>query len=131
MLSTHRNFSRAKQCASLGQGLYYLITGLWPLFSIGTFQRVTGPKMDLWLVKTVGALTSVIGVVLISAGWRRQVTPEVGLLAIRSATGYAAIDTTYAARRRISLVYLADAIAEACLILVWLFVMTSRVRIHH
>jgi len=24
--------------------------------SIGTFQRVTGPKVDTWLVKTTGAL---------------------------------------------------------------------------
>ena len=28
------------------QGLYCLITGVWPLVSIDTFQAVTGPKTD-------------------------------------------------------------------------------------
>jgi hypothetical protein len=28
------------------QGLYYLATGVWPLVSIETFQRVTGRKTD-------------------------------------------------------------------------------------
>src|SRR5438270_11614006 len=40
----------------LVQGVYYLLTGVWPLVSIDTFQMVTGPKTDLWLVQTVGAL---------------------------------------------------------------------------
>ena len=28
------------------QGGFYLVTGIWPLVSIGSFQRVTGPKVD-------------------------------------------------------------------------------------
>jgi hypothetical protein len=40
------------------QGVYYLLTGVWPLPSIGSFQRVTGPKTDLWLVRTVGVLVA-------------------------------------------------------------------------
>lgn len=114
--------------ASIGQGLYYLITGVWPLASIGTFQLVTGPKIDHWLVKTVGVLVSVIGGVLIMAGLRRRVTPEVKLLAVGSAAGFTAIDTVYVARRRISPIYLADALAELCLILLWSFVKTGRQR---
>src|SRR5437879_6174180 len=34
----------------LAQGLYFLLTGLWQLLSISSFQAVTGPKHDLWLV---------------------------------------------------------------------------------
>jgi hypothetical protein len=45
---------------ALVQGLYFLMTGLWPLVSIGTFQHVTGPKIDLWLVNTVGVLVEVV-----------------------------------------------------------------------
>lgn len=41
---------------SLLQGLYYSISGIWPLLSIDTFMAVTGPKTDIWLVKTVGVL---------------------------------------------------------------------------
>jgi hypothetical protein len=39
---------------SLGQGVFYLATGLWPLLNIRTFERVTGPKTDKWFVKTAG-----------------------------------------------------------------------------
>ena len=38
------------------QGLYYLITGVWPFLSMASFQAITGPKVDGWLVKMVGAL---------------------------------------------------------------------------
>ena len=40
------------------KGWYFLVTGLGPLVSIGTFQRVTGPKVDLWLVNTVGMVVA-------------------------------------------------------------------------
>ncbi|MCI0462876.1 MAG: hypothetical protein L0Z62_38510 [Gemmataceae bacterium] len=26
------------------QGVYYLLAGVWPLLSLGTFEAVTGPK---------------------------------------------------------------------------------------
>ncbi len=109
----------------LGHGIYFLVTGIWPLLSIGTFQRVTGPKTDLWLVKIVGVLITVIGAVIAVAGIRNQITPEIKSLAVASAAGLAGIDTVYATRGRISPIYLADAVAELCLILVWLFVRTN------
>lgn len=44
-----------------GHGAFMLATGMWPLLSIKSFQAVTGPKEDLWLVKTVGCLLTVAG----------------------------------------------------------------------
>ncbi len=111
---------------ALGQGLFYLITGIWPLIDVGSFQRVTGPKFDLWLVKTVGILITVIGSVLMISGVRKDNSPEIELLASGSAAALAGIDTVYVARKRISPIYLADAIAEFCLILTWLFVVKAR-----
>ncbi len=108
--------------AAVGQGIFYLITGIWPLVSIRSFQAVTGPKVDLWLVKTLGVLITTVGAVLTIAGIRRNVSPEIKALAIGSAGGFTAIDTVYVARGRISPIYLVDAAAEACLILLWLFV---------
>ena len=105
---------------ALGQGLYYALTGLWPLVHMETFQLVTGPKSEHWLVKTVGVLVTVIGAVLALAGRRRTVGPEVTLLATGSAAGLAAIDVIYVARRRIAPVYLLDAVAEVALIAGWL-----------
>lgn len=108
---------------SLAQCLYYVVTALWSLFSIGTFQKVTGPKTDLWLVKTVGVLVAAIGGALGVAGFRRRETPEIGLLGAGSAAGLAGIDTYYAARGRISAVYLLDALAELVFFGCWVYVL--------
>ena len=104
---------------ALGQGVYYLATGIWALVSIRTFEAVTGPKTDRWLVKTVGVLVGVIGVVLMVAGLRKRVEPEPALLAAGSAAGLAAIDTIYATRGRISKIYLLDAVTEVALVAAW------------
>ena len=40
------------------QGAYFVLTGIWPLFGINSFQAVTGAKTDLWLVYTVGCLVA-------------------------------------------------------------------------
>jgi hypothetical protein len=103
--------------SALIQGLYYLATGLWPIVHIQSFLSVTGPKIDLWLVKTVGVLVAVIGTVLLSASHSRHITDEIILLAAGSALGLAIIDVVYG--RRISPVYLADAAAELCLVALW------------
>jgi len=34
----------AMRTIAILQGLYFVITGIWPLLSISTFQAVTGPK---------------------------------------------------------------------------------------
>lgn len=101
------------------QGLYYLLTGVWSLVSIDTFQRVTGPKTDLWLVRTVGVLVAAVGATLLVAAARRSVPPEVPVLATASAVGLGGIDTVYAARGRIARIYLVDAILEAALVAAW------------
>jgi hypothetical protein len=102
------------------QGLFYLATGLWPLLDIVSFQMVTGPKTDLWLVRTVGILVSVIGAVLLLAARRRRLDDEIVLLAIGSALGLAGIDLVYSLSGQISAVYLADAGVEIGLALLWL-----------
>jgi hypothetical protein len=104
---------------ALIQGLFYVATGVWPLIDIVSFQVVTGPKTDLWLVRTVGVLVTVIGAVLIAASRTRRVTPEIVMLAVGSALALAAIDLRYALAGRISAVYLADAAVEIALSVLW------------
>jgi hypothetical protein len=58
---------------SLCQGIYFFVMGIWPLFSMRTFEAVTGPKTDRWLVKTMGVLIAVIGAVLVLAGIRGHI----------------------------------------------------------
>lgn len=105
---------------ALAQSLYYIPTGIWPLVSIDTFQRVTGPKTDLWLVKTVGLMITVVGAALTMAGTRRRMSPEIPLLGIGSAAALTAIDVVYVAKRRISPIYLLDALGELILIGGWI-----------
>ena len=116
---TGRTARNPGETLALVQGVYYLVTGIWPLVSIRTFTMVTGPKTDLWLVKTVGVLAAVIGAVLESAGRRRRITREIHLLGSGSAAGFAAIDLVYVLRRRISPVYLLDAVVEAAVGVGW------------
>src|SRR5690348_8611405 len=101
------------------QGAYYAATGLWSILHLRSFEAVTGPKVDDWLVKTVGVLVTAIGGALARAGTARRTSPDVALLAAGSAAGLMAIDTWYALRGRISRVYLLDAVAEATLVAAW------------
>jgi hypothetical protein len=103
----------------LAQGGYYVATGIWPLVSMRTFELVTGPKTDKWLVKTVGVLVTAIGSTLTLAAAQKNISPEARLLAIGSAASLTAIDIVYVAKRRIAPVYLLDAAAELALIGSW------------
>lgn len=109
----------ARALASL-QGAYFALTGLWALVSISTFMAVTGPKTDAWLVKTVGVLVLVIGVVLLQAARRgAAASPEARTLAVACAMGLAAIDVVYVSTSTISPVYLLDAVVEIGFVLLW------------
>jgi hypothetical protein len=92
------------------------------LLDIRSFQKVTGPKIDIWLVKTVGALVGVIGGLIGYAGIKRRDTRETRALGALSAATLAAIDIVYVAKGKISRVYLLDAAAELALVGAWLLV---------
>src|SRR4051812_47371653 len=101
------------------QAVYFGVTGIWPLVDIDSFMRVTGPKRDIWLVRTVSVLVTVIAAAIALAAWRREVNLPTIALAIGSAAALGAVDVIYALRGTIAKIYLADAVAEALLILAW------------
>ncbi len=107
------------ETVALSQGGYFFITGIWPIFSMQTFMAVTGPKTDLWLVRTVGLVLAVIGLTLLVAGTRSEVALPVVILATGSAAALAAIDVIYAVKKVIAPVYLLDAVLEAAIIAWW------------
>jgi hypothetical protein len=111
--------SVAEARMALVQGGFYVATGLWPIVHLKSFEAVTGPKLEGWLVKMVGALITVIGGTLLSAGQQRRVTPEVRMLGMASAAAFTLVDVIYRAKRRIAPVYLLDAAAELALIAGW------------
>jgi hypothetical protein len=109
---TSRTLARA-------QGAYYLASGIWPLVSLRTFERVTGPKTDDWLVRTVGLLAATIGSVLVLRAAPSDGRPDPAL-GIGSALAFAATDVVHAGRGRISRIYLADALVELGIAGAWL-----------
>jgi HAMP domain-containing protein len=108
------------------QAVYFIITGVWSLIGIRSFQAVTGRKVDVWLVKTVGVLVIAIGGALGMAAARRSEEPEIPLLGVSSAVALTAVDVVYVAQRRIRPVYLLDAVAEIGLIGWWTFAWLRR-----
>lgn len=111
------------------QGLYYFISGVWPLLSITTFQIVTGPKVDIWLVKTVGSLLMVTGLVLVIVAIRRRVSLEIVVLAIGNAFALTVIELIYWSNGTISAIYLLDAVVEVLLIIGWLLLWRRMTRV--
>ncbi len=105
------------------QGIYFLVTGIWPLISMRTFLAVTGPKTDLWLVKTVGLILAVIGAVLIYAQMTTAVNPPVAFLAIGAAASLTVVEIVYVLKKVISPIYLGDAFVEILLMIWWAIVL--------
>lgn len=108
------------------QGIYYVVAGIWPIFSIGTFMLITGPKTDIWLVRTVGLLLVAVGAALCLAARRRSFLPEIIVLAVGSALALTLIEVVYVLNGTISPIYLLDALVEVLLIAGWLWLWHSR-----
>jgi hypothetical protein len=101
------------------QGAYYLATGLWPLVSRRSFEAVTGPKNDFWLVETLGLLISAVGSALLVSSTRERLSPETAALGVTCAAALGGAGGFFALQGRISKIYLADAALEALLIAAW------------
>lgn len=112
------------------QAAYYIITGLWPLVHFASFELVTGPKTDDWLVRMVGLLVVLIGLTLVVAVKRDAVqTLEIFVLAAGATLAFSSIDIWYALNGRISRIYLADAVLELALLAA--LVLTRRDHLHN
>ncbi|HYY53389.1 MAG TPA: hypothetical protein VE755_10980 [Myxococcales bacterium] len=105
---------------ALAHGGYLLAAGLWPLVDLRSFKSVTGPKLEAWLTKGVGACLANIGAALGASGARGKVARELRILGMSTALSFAAMDLWYAgARRRISRVYLLNGLAQLGFAAAW------------
>jgi hypothetical protein len=101
-------------------GAFYVLTGLWPILHIRSFEVVTGPKRERWLVKTLGALIAAVGASLLRASHYGDASGTARWLGLGSALALGTADVRYAASGRIAPVYFADAVVEAALAAAWL-----------
>jgi hypothetical protein len=102
------------------QGIYYFITGLWSLLDMRSFEMVTGPKTEWWLVRMVGALTVAISLVYLLAAKRNKVVLETVVLILGSSLSYMLIDVIYVLNGTIWPIYLADAVLQVLFIAFWI-----------
>jgi len=102
-------------------GIFYFLTGIWPIVHIQSFLWVTGPKTDIWLVKTVGWLIIACSLGMLAASFRKYIQPDVVLIVIGFAAFLAGVDIYYASTDVIAPVYLTDAVVEILLIITWLW----------
>jgi hypothetical protein len=98
------------------QGIYYVTSGLWPILHMRSFEAVTGPKRDKWLVKTVGALITAIGSTLLFSAVREPDSETARNLGISTALALIGIDSIYSIRGTIPKIYLMDAAVEAAIV---------------
>jgi hypothetical protein len=100
----------------LVQGLYYVVTGVWPLLHLRSFEFVTGPKTDDWLVHMVGLLAAVAGAALLVAARGRSGGAVAWIVAIGTAAAFTAIDVVYTLRGVIRWVYMVDAAVQIVIV---------------
>jgi len=101
------------------QGIFYVATGLWPIVQLQSFEAVTGPKAETWLVRTLGGLIAVVGATLLTGAFEARASRALRALGIGSAAVLGLADVIYAAQGRISKMYLGDALVEGLLIALW------------
>lgn len=104
------------------QGFYTLLTAIWALIDIDSFMVVTGPKTDIWLVKTVSVLLIPIAVSLILPAFLTSSFWQPLLIGLLSAIGLAAVDFYYSLNDTISNIYLWDGIVQCIFVVWWIYI---------
>lgn len=99
--------------------VFNIAGGLWPLVHLPSFEAVSGPKVDRWLVRTVAGLLVANGLAQWSAGDNPSALAVSRRVGLGTAVVLAAIDVRYASTGRISRVYLLDAVVELGWAAVW------------
>jgi hypothetical protein len=84
------------------QGIYTLLTALWGLLDIDSFMSVTGPKTDIWLVKTVSVLLVAIALSLLSGLIDGSYKLPIAILGLSTSIAMAFIDFYYSITDTIS-----------------------------
>ncbi len=111
---------------TLIQGIYTLLTAAWALLHIDSFMAVTGPKTDIWLVKTVAVLLIPIGLCFLLA---RRIDHDywmIILLGITSCIGLAAIDFYYTSAGTIHWIYALDGILQVLFLTGWIYLARNK-----
>jgi len=103
------------------QGVYYILTGLWPWLALGASQETSREISEHWSVLTLGLLTIVIGLSLCVAGFRREGTGAIFCLALGTPVVLVVAEGFFVGKRYLPATYLLDAIVEVALAALWVY----------
>ena len=98
---------------------YWLFGALWPLANIKSFERVTGHKREDWLVRTVALLMLSSVATIATLRERRSDDTALRVVGATSAGALGSVALVGALARRISPVYVLDAIVDLGLVVGW------------
>lgn len=102
------------------QGLYLILTAMWPFVSMESFLLVTGQKYDLRLVYTVSLVLLPIGLLLFIKAWCfNGLWDSLFLVGFLSAGGLAIADLYFSFRGIVSFVYAIDGVFQLVFLLLW------------
>jgi hypothetical protein len=110
------------------QSVFYTTTGIWPVLEIDSFVWITGPKVDVWLVRTVGFLLATSGAVLGWSAWKKRFSAELVAVMVLQAVTLAVVDVVYSTVGRIDRIYLLDALAETVLVGLWIWALRAQAK---
>jgi hypothetical protein len=116
--STHGRNRPGGHGVARWQGVFNLVSGLWPLVSMRTFEAVYGPKVDRWLVHTVAGLLVTVGAAQATAHTDQEVRLA-RIIGVGTATTLLTVDVINVPRGRIRWTYLQDALCEAAWLAAW------------
>jgi hypothetical protein len=114
-----RRLDLTPQQVAAAQAVYYAPTSIWALVHRPSFEAVTGPKADYWLVRTVALLLLSISGGLALAARRDEVSTPVAVIATATAASLSGVDVVYVAKRRIRWTYLLDVPPNTVLLAAW------------
>jgi len=97
---------------------YYVVTGSWAIVHRKSFELVTGPKHDYWLVRLVGGLALAVGASLGAAAVTGRKSQDDRTLALATALAFVVADVH--AARSMSRAYLGDVILHAVFVPAWI-----------
>lgn len=98
------------------QGMYYLLTGIWPLIHLSSFEIVVGYKPDKFQFFTTTLLISLIAIALL-ASIKKEKTRSIRILSLGSPLVFLMVELWFG-KDGIRPVFILDACIQVCLLLV-------------
>jgi len=89
-------------------------------------MEVTGPKTDIWLVKTVSLLLVTVSLCFIASLFIQTDRRPVLVLAIGCCLSLASIDFYYAGKKIISTIYYVDGVLQLIFLFAWVVIIRWR-----